>query len=121
MNLFGGIDCFLITCSEAKFYLEVVVKQCVNPASIYVKCALYGKTNYTKFEYVFQQSETVRSEGRESNADTSLYTGVVARNASHLGFKVLAMQVCYTVNAIAGGYESIRMAIWFTSPAINSK
>ena len=56
------------------------------------------------------------NEGRESNGDTRLYTGVVARNASHLGFEVLAMQVCYTVNAIPGGNESLEM--WFTSPAI---
>ena len=33
------------------------------------------------------------NEGRESNGDTRLYTGVVARNASHLGFEVLAMQI----------------------------
>ena len=107
-----------MSCSDTKFYLTVIVKQCVNPASVDVKCALYGKRNYTKFEYVFQQSETVRSEGRENNGDTRLYTGVVARNASHLGFEVLAMQVCYTVNAIAVGYESLGMAMWFTSPGI---
>ena len=79
-----------MTCSEAKFYLEVVVKQCVNPASVDVKCMSYGKRNYTMFEYVFQQSETVSNEG---NGYTRLYTGVVARNASHLGFEVLAMQI----------------------------
>ena len=82
-----------MTCSEAKFYLEVVVKQCVNPASVDVKCMLYPKRpwNYTMFEYVFHQSETVSNEGRE---DTRLYTGVVARNASHLGFEVLAQIHC---------------------------
>ena len=82
-----------MTCFEDKFYLRIIVKQCVNPASVYVECNLYGKRNSTRFEYVFQQSETVSNEGRESNGDTRLYTGVVARNASHLGFEVLAMQI----------------------------
>ena len=93
MYLFGSHECFIMYCSADTFDLKVVVKQCVDPASVDVKCMSYGKGNYTKFEYVFQQSETVRSEGRESNGDTRLYTGVVARNASHLGFEVLAMQI----------------------------
>ena len=86
-----------MACTDSKLYLIVVVKRCVNPASVDVKCMLYGKRpwNYSKFEYVFQQSETVSNEGRESNGDTRLYTGVVARNASHLGFEVLAMQILY--------------------------
>ena len=97
MYLFGGHECFIMYCSGDTFDLKVVVKRCVYPASVDVKCLLYGR-NHTMFEYVFQQSETVSNEGRESNGDTMLYTGVVARNASHLGFEVL----CYTVNAIAG-------------------
>ena len=80
-------------CSGKKFYLTVNVKRCIHLASVYVEYTLYGKGNYTKFEYVFHQSETVSNEGRESNGDTMLYTGVVARNASHLGFEVLAMQI----------------------------
>ena len=63
-NLFDEIDCYHMTCSDAKLYLLVIVKQCVNPASVYVDYTLYGKRNYTKFEYVFQQSETVSNEGR---------------------------------------------------------
>ena len=91
LSIFCMNCCSLIICSEVDFYLKVRVRECANPASVEVTYGWYGE-NPAYFKYVFEQSETVRNVSKQSNGDTRRYTGIVARNASHLGLEVLHIQ-----------------------------
>ena len=54
------------------------MKECADPVLVTVEY-LDPKL---EFKYVFDHSETV------TNGDSGNYTGVMARNASHIGFEV---------------------------------
>ena len=84
----GFSTCSNILCSLDKSYLNAVLHEC--PVSVYIQFELYY---VTKVIHVFSQSETVETQG--SNGDTWKYTGIMARNASHLGFEVCSCSIEY--------------------------
>ena len=69
-------------------YLSVFVEECEDPASVLVHYDLYDEDSFDEFQYVFNQSEIVDNDGIYSYGDSGRYTGIMARNASHLGFEV---------------------------------
>ena len=69
-------------------YLSVFVEECEDPASVLVHYDLYNEDSFDEFQYVFNQSEIVDNDGIYSYGDSGRYTGIMARNASHLGFEV---------------------------------
>ena len=89
-------SCSHIICSENDFYLEVRVRECTNPAPVEITYGWCGQIP-ANIKYVFEQSETVRNVSKQSNGDTKRYTGIVARNASHLGFEVLCRYIQHNI------------------------
>ena len=88
-RIFVGIStCLNIMCSCTNFYLKAFVNEC--PVSVHIEFDLYYVTELT---HVFSQSETVETQG--SNGDTWNYTGIMARNVSHLGFEVCSCSIEY--------------------------
>ena len=84
----GFSTCLNILCSLDKSYLKAVLHEC--PVSVFIQFELYYVTKVT---HVFSKSETVEMQG--SNGDTWKYTGIMARNASHLGFEVCSCSIEY--------------------------
>ena len=63
------------------------MEECQDPVTVAVRYGTYGDTdvdysNSVEFQYVYNQSEIV------DQGDTGRYSGILARNASHLGFEV---------------------------------
>ena len=66
-------------------YLEFFVQKCEDPVSVDVFVELTDEHNHD-FSYLYNQSETV-DYGQES------YTGILERNATHLGFMVSVHEI----------------------------
>ena len=60
------------------------VDECQDPVTVAVHYDSYYP-DYVEFQYVYNQSEIVDNYGQ---GDTGRYSGILARNASHLGFEV---------------------------------
>ena len=78
----GGCSGF--NCSWNNSFLEVNVEECQDPVTVAVHYDSYY-SGYVEFQYVYDQSEIVDNYGQ---VDTGRYSGILARNASHLGFEV---------------------------------
>ena len=87
-RVFGSSTCSNIICSSTNFNINAFAKEC--PVSVHIQFELYYVTELT---HVFSKSETV--ETQDSNGDTWNYTGIMARNASHLGFEVCSCSIEY--------------------------
>ena len=98
--------CSAFYCSWNSSFIDVNVEECQDPVSVAVLYARYGGdytsedydySDYVEFQYVYNQSETVDNYAW---GDTGKYSGILARNASHLGFGV-----SHCIASYPGGYE----------------
>ena len=85
----GGCSGFY--CSWNSSFIEVYVEECQDQVSVAAHYDSYYP-DYVEFQYVYNQSEIVDNYGQ---GDTGRYSGILARNASHLGFEVKLLEAIY--------------------------
>ena len=80
--------------STANRYASLFVQRCEDPVTVYTYASVNQSGHYHYYSYVFNQSETVDTNGYfsdhdHSNHNLSSLTAILDRNASHLGFEVV--------------------------------
>ena len=84
------------------------MEECQDPVSVEVHYDSYYP-DYVEFQYVYNQSEIVDNYGQ---GDTGRYSGILARNASHLGFEVKLLEaIIYSTFRRLGLVGSLRSPI----------
>ena len=97
-----GEPCSGIYCYNNNTYISIFVQKCEDPVSVLVHYDYYDYDfGFEEFQYVYNQSETVENDGYYSYysyyygydssgqfVEPGSYTGILDRNASHLGFEV---------------------------------
>ena len=77
----SGLYCYSENEYQYYTYLEFFVQKCEDPVTVEVYLDIFEDNDDHFFNYLYNQSETV-DYGQGS------YTGILERNATHLGFMV---------------------------------
>ena len=73
-------------------YRSFSVQRCRDPVTVYTYTYFFRNGYYYRYSYTFDQSETVDNPYYYYyNGRNTSYTGILERNATHLGFEVLNM------------------------------
>ena len=99
-----GEPCSELYCYDNTSFVDITVQDCEDPVTVFVHVDyLYdydGEFFFREFQYKYNQSEAVENTGVYSYGDDGLYSVIMDRNESHLGFEVcVCVCVCSVMHA----------------------